>query len=241
MANDHTNNIRHERNQLSQRAHRRLIGYLGLFLPLLLYLLAGLRRTEDLPRWDLLHSVSAYYYTGGVAVFVGVLFALSLFLFTYPGYKGVKIDRAVGAVGGAAALGVALFPTGAPNCLPEPTWWSEPLRYIHYASAVVLFITFIVFSVWLFRKSNIPKRSDRPLGKRRRDDVCLACGIAMIASVLWAGSSIFTKAPVFWAEAIAIVAFAISWLVKGEAYEPVAHTIQRLMPKRSSSRAERTS
>ena len=50
----------------------------------------------------------------------------------------------------------------------------------------------------------------------------------MIAAVLWAGSSMFTKAPIFWPEVIAILAFAISWLVKGEAYEPVFRAVRRL-------------
>ena len=73
---------------LSHRFHRSLIGYLGILLPVLLYGLAGLRPTTDLPRWETLNSISAYYHTGAVAVFVGVLFALALFLLTYRGYKG---------------------------------------------------------------------------------------------------------------------------------------------------------
>src|SRR5690348_2167695 len=88
---------------LSQQAHRRLIGILGLLLPFLLYIFAGFRPTTPLPAWRLLDSISAYYYTGGVAVFVGVLFALALFLLTYPGYKGVIADRVLGIVGGTAA------------------------------------------------------------------------------------------------------------------------------------------
>ena len=78
---------------LSQKAHRQLIGILGFCLPFFVYLLAGFRFTPPLPPWTRLDSVSAYYYTGAVAVFVGVIFALSLFLFTYPGYKEVIADR----------------------------------------------------------------------------------------------------------------------------------------------------
>jgi hypothetical protein len=107
---------------LSQQTHRRLIGVLGFLLPILLYLVAGLRPTAPLPRWTFLDSVSAYYYTGAVAILVGVLFALSLFLFSYPGYENVIADRVVGRVGGAAALGVALCPTTAPEGLSPPPW-----------------------------------------------------------------------------------------------------------------------
>ncbi len=218
---------------LSQRAHRRLIGILGFFLPGLLFLLAGLRPIEELPPWKILTSVSAYYYTGAVGVFVGVLFALSLFLFTYQGYEGDKADGFLGKIGGAAALGVALFPTTAPFCLSEPAWWSPAIRVVHYVSAIVLFTSFILFSIWLFRKSNISNRQDRPPDKQMRDNIYLVCGIVMIICVLWAASSLFTKASIFWPEAFAIMAFAISWLVKGEAYQPVVGVIQLLWSKPS--------
>ena len=216
-------------NDLPQVVHRRLIGFLGLFLPVLLYVVAGLRPTEGLPSWVLLPSVSAYYYTGAVSVFVGVLFSLGLFLFSYPGYKDVIADRVVGWVGGSAALGVALFPTAAPDGLSEPSWWSPGLRVVHYVAAVLLFSAFILFAVWLFRKSSIPDKRNRPPEKQLRDAVCLTCGITMIGCVLWAASSLVTQAPIFWPEAIAIVAFAISWLVKGQIHRPVLMAIRHLL------------
>jgi hypothetical protein len=203
---------------LSQQAHRRLIGFLGLGLPVLLYVVAALRPTDGQPGLSLLDSVSGYYYTGAVGIFVGILFALSLFLFTYPGYEGVIADRVVGWLGGASAMGVALFPTASPDGFSAPSWWHPWHRVIHYVSAVLLFVSFILFSIWLFRKSNVPK-SQRPPDKRRRDAVCLTCGIVMIVCVLWAASALLTDIAIFWPEAIAIVAFAVSWLAKGEAHK----------------------
>jgi hypothetical protein len=191
-----------------------VIGVLGLVLPALLYLGAGIRPTAGLPRWSLLKSVSAYYYTGAVGVFVGVLFALSLFLITYRGYKGMWADRIVGWIGGAAALVVALCPTEPPAGVTGPAWWSRATGYAHAAGAFVLFAAFIVFSLWLFRKSDKPNRRDRPPEKRRRDAACLACGLAMIVCVLWAASAGLRDQSIFVPEAIAIEAFAISWLVK---------------------------
>ena len=220
---------------LSQQSHRRLIGYLGLFLPALLYVIAGIRHTDRLADWVLLDSISAYYYTGAVAVFVGVLFALSLFLFTYPGYDGVSADRVVGRISGAAALGVTLFPTTAPMCVATLSWWSDWMRTTHYVSAVVLFVCFILFATWLFRKSNVPLRQDRPAAKRRRDDICLACGIVMIGAVIWIASTRFTKADIFWPESIAVVAFAVSWLVKGAAEEPILRAVRGMSSKSANT------
>src|SRR5947207_9242922 len=191
---------------LSQQAHRRLIGILSLLLPLLLFIFADLRHTVGLPAWTPLNSISAYYYTGAVAIFVGVLFALALFLLTSPGYKGVIADRLLGLVGGTAAILVALFPTSAPDGLSAPSWWSPYMRTVHYLSAVVLFVAFILFAIWLFRKSNIPSRGDRPLQKRPRDDTCLASGIRMTASLRWATSSMITHASRFIPQSIAIIA-----------------------------------
>lgn len=223
-----TKTTRDPPDTLSLQAHRRIVGLVGIMLPLLVYLWAGVRPTAGLPRWRLLWSVSAYYYTGAVAVFVGLLFALSFFLFSYRGYKGVAADRIVGWVGGLAALVVALFPTAAPAGAVEPSWWTAKTGLLHYVAAVVLFVSFILFAVWLFRKSATPRREDRPADKRRRDDVCLACGLIMISAVVWVGIATLSDAPIFVPEAVAIVAFAVSWLVKGEAHAPVIRAVRKL-------------
>ena len=54
----------------------------------------------------------------------------------------------------------------------------------------------------------------------------------MIVAVLWAASSMFTHAPIFLPESIAIIAFAVSWLIKGEAYKPVMQMVRKLRPSR---------
>jgi hypothetical protein len=228
MPDVNTEAPREPADQMSLNAHRRIIGTLGLRLPALVYLWSGARPTAALARWKLLWSVSAYYYTGAVGVLVGLLFALSLALFSYRGYKGVRADRIVGSVGGLAALVVALFPTAAPDGIPMPAWWKPGTGVIHYVAAVVLFVSFILFAVWLFRKSATPRREDRPADKRRRDDVCLACGLIMISAVVWVGIATLSDAPIFVPEAVAIVAFAVSWLVKGEAHAPVIRAVRKL-------------
>jgi hypothetical protein len=123
---------------------------------------------------------------------------------------------------------VALFPTAAPTGLSEPAWWTDATAVIHYFAAVVLFLAFILFAVWLFRRSDTRRRRNRPRDKRRRDDVCLACGVVMSGCVIWAAIAKYIVKPIFWPESIAIIAFAVSWLVKGEAHVPVMRVAKKL-------------
>jgi hypothetical protein len=51
----------------------------------------------------------------------------------------------------AASL-VVLFPTNAAG-RHAALWWSRVTGVIHYLAAVVLFLSFIVFSIWLVWKS----------------------------------------------------------------------------------------
>ena len=208
-----------KRDDLSSHLHRQLIGILGLALPPLIWIVAGLRPTLGLYTWENLDSVSAYYYSGAVSAFVGILFALAVFLFTYRGYdnEDKRRDRWAASIAGLAAIGVAFFPTQAPEHVQAPLWWTPAMRTIHYASAVTLFVSFIFFSLVLFPKARPAKGKSLPSVKRRRNYIYRSCGAAMIACILWAGSAPFTGAPIFWPESLALEFFAVSWLVKGHA------------------------
>lgn len=212
---------------LSQKAHRQLIGFLGLCLPFGVYLLAGFRDTPPLLQWVRLESVSAYYYTGSVSVFVGVIFALSLFLFTYPGYQNVIEDRVLGSLGGLAALGVVLFPTDAPATELTLSWWKSWMSTLHYTSAVCLFLSFILFSLWLFPRSDRAP-SQQSTAKQLSNHVYRGCGAVMIIALAVAIRNGLHSKPIFIPEAFAIEAFALSWLVKGEVPQTVARTATRM-------------
>lgn len=71
---------------LSHLAHRQLIGWLGILLPLLVVLISRLFPVKDMPG-EMLDSISSFDYTSAIGVFVGSLFALAMFLFTYMDMK----------------------------------------------------------------------------------------------------------------------------------------------------------
>jgi hypothetical protein len=189
---------------------RKAVGYLGILLPFVL--LAG--------NWvifsgGLQQSVSDYYYTGMRGVLVGGLSVIGAFLLAYHGYD--RWDSLFSNAAGVGAVGVALFPTPPDN----PSTGATIAGYLHFASGTVMFISLIVIALWLFRKTGpgVPTRV-----KVLRDRVYLISGLVMLVSLALGGivslpfaSGLNSINPLFWLETIAIVAFGVAWLVKGQA------------------------
>jgi hypothetical protein len=215
----------------SGHAHRQLIGYIGLVLPIVLVIIAGVRNAEGASRWQPLGSISSYYYSGAVAAFIGLLVALALFLFTYRGYgnKHHRADRIIAVTAGLGALGVAFFPTGAHAGAVAPDWWTPMTGRLHYASAIVLFGAFAAFSLWLFR---LGAEGETPTqDKQGRNLVHLFCGLGILLGMGWTLLNGLTKRPIFLPESVVLGAFAISWLVKGYAHRTVAAGVRSIVKR----------
>lgn len=217
-------------DDLSSHRHRLLIGVLGLLLPLLLWLVAAWRAAGRPDLWVLQDSVSAYYHTGAVAVFVGVLAALAVFFLTYRGYGNEfrRRDTRAANVAGVAAIGVAFFPTAVPVGV-RPEWWTERMGQVHFASAAILLLALIYFSAFLFPMTGKTAGAGIPLDKRVRNHIYRFCGAAMLVNVLWAAYATWRGAPIFWAETLALEFFALSWLVKGQADRTALAVGRRVM------------
>ncbi|MBS1914166.1 MAG: DUF998 domain-containing protein [Bacteroidetes bacterium] len=197
---------------ISYLSLRKCIGVIGISLPLVLSL-GGL--LVDGP--GLRSSISSYYYSGMGNVFVGSMCAIGIFLMSYRGYGN---DHIASLLAGAFAVGIALCPMGDSA---TPTAHERLIGNLHYAFAALLFLMLAYFCLRLFTKTDPTKPPTRR--KLQRNVVYRICGaiillsIAFVAAIspLPAGASIWKFNPVFWMEALAIVAFGISWLVKGEA------------------------
>src|SRR5215831_17495952 len=196
---------------ISYKTLRRATGCIGIALPFALAIVNMLL----VSRFILQGSVSGYYYTGVRGVLVGSLCAIGVFLFSYSGYD--DWDKWLTNVAGLFAIGVALFPTAPAN----PSASAKAVGYVHLTCAALLFITLAVIALWLFRKTE-PDGERKP-EKRKRDLVYLLCGVVIVLCValvpiesLVIGAPIAKYHPLFWLEAVAIVAFGIAWLVKGE-------------------------
>ncbi len=186
---------------------RRVVGLLGVLLPIVL----AVGEKMIFGGSSLRPSLSAYYDSPMRDVFVGSLFVIGLFLFSYRGYE--RKDDVAGDLACVFALGVALSPISSA---------SYAIRMTHSLSAAALFITLAFFSLFLFTKS----KPGRPLTpeKRFRNRIYVTCGLMMLGAVAAIGlyyalgspPSITRLNPVFWLEALALAAFGFSWFVKGK-------------------------
>lgn len=201
----------HDTLVLSYLSLRRAVGLIGIALPFVLAL--GEFLFDD---WGLRGSVSNYYYSSMGDVFVGSLCAIAVFLMSYRGYE--RRDDFAGNLACIFALGVALFPTE-----PEAgaTARQNLVGALHLVFAAGLLLTLAYFSLALFRLTS-PHPTPQKLQRNKVYTVCgytiLAC-VALCAVVkLLPGNALLLKfSPVFWLEAVAVVAFGVSWLTKGEA------------------------
>ena len=167
---------------------------------------------------ELQESISHYFGTIMRGVFVGVLFAIGVFLFSYVGYERTSADKwyersdnGTGNVACFFAIVVALFPT---------TSSVEWIRVVHLLAAVGLFLTLAYMSFFLFTKSK-----GKPEGKkltRNRWYRGLAIGIvaslvlALIYNLALNDTSLSRYQPIFWLESAALIFFGMSWFIKGE-------------------------
>ncbi len=93
---------------------RRLIGWMGVCLPFVVYLGNWVIFTHHvtaclLPSSKVLYSLSGYYYTHMRGVFAGTFWALGVFLVAYNGFGWV--DQVITTLAGLSAIGIATFPT----------------------------------------------------------------------------------------------------------------------------------
>jgi hypothetical protein len=199
---------------LSYLELRKSIGLIGMLLPLIVSIGKIL---IDSP--GILGSISAYYYSLMGGVFVGSLCAIGVFLWAYRGYD--MRDVIAGHVAGVAAVGVALFPTA-----PEggaASFEQSAVSAAHATFAAIFFLTLAYFTLFLFRKTHTDGVMTQM--KRVRNIVYGICGVLILVCIsliaashfLPADSPILALHPTFWLESIAIIAFGISWFVKGEA------------------------
>src|SRR5262249_24797917 len=188
---------------------RKIIGVIAVLLPFVLMIgnwwLTG-NQLED--------SISDYYHTPMGNVFVGALCALAVFFASY-NYKPLpdySLDNRLSWIAAGAALGVALLPTTKSH----PTQNDQVVGRVHLSLAGLLFFLLAVFALVLFSKS----KGGMTPRKRCRNIVYRTCGVVILVAIALVVVTNKWKPPdwvhaFLWLETISVVAFGVSWLVKG--------------------------
>jgi hypothetical protein len=209
-----------------QKAMRKLIGILGMLLPVILYLFLLI----DAGKTNPLDSISHYYMTRACSVFVIVVSLLAIFLLIY---KGKELpDFLLSAGAGLFALCLIIFPTNdilnekdiavAVTNLNDSAFRSS----FHYISAGIFLLCLAAMSIFIFTISDKTPEKRTPR-KRMRNRLYRTCGIIMILAILVILANFIGIIPdkpfqeydlTFWMETIAIESFGLSWLVKGEMF-----------------------
>lgn len=205
-------------------ALRKAVGWFAVALPIVLV---------ACHRGPALTSISQSYYRDTNAVFVGFLCAIGVFQLFYRGYDGR--DRAASFIAGICAVIVSQVPCGsgcrAPSPAIEALWqWQDiyprGLTVIHFGAAALMFAVLAYFCFGLFPETDKP--GNEGSRKKLRNHIYRACGIVIVltmtvkaADEVWAylyGSSFLWSVGTYCVESTMIVAFGLSWVVKGESF-----------------------
>jgi hypothetical protein len=183
------------------------IGVLGASLPLQLFAEPIFFNGQPFLRG----SLSAYYYSGMREFFVGVLWAIGVFLITYKFAQRSKESRA-STYAGFAAIVVALFPTQRPGdgfaLTPLQSQLGEQtVEAIHFVSAGVCIGLLALISFYFGR-----------FGRTRRRLHYICAGIIVVALALAAVAGISGEPDkgLLVAEVLAVLGFTVSWMAKVE-------------------------
>jgi hypothetical protein len=211
---------------------RKFVGWLALSLPFILpagYVIFFSHHSFP-------GSISGYYYTGMRNYLVGALCVLGVLLIGYYAYHD-QLDFWITNFAGIFAVGVAFFPTEPAMATPH----QKDIGHIHFVFAALLFT---MLAVMALRFSKTDPNGTPTSQKSRRNVIYWICAGLIAASMLVAFVANFLPASIkqdmpslFWFEAIAVLAFSVSWLVKGEAI-PVLND-KPAVPERAPAEAGR--
>jgi hypothetical protein len=206
---------------LSYFAQRRIAGWIGILLPIIVLLITTTTGDHNLP-----DSISASYYTFARNYFVGSLCAVGVFLISGVGYDE---DRLLSFFAGAMAFAVAFSPCRPPQGSGIPIYGDS--NVIHGIAAASLFLDLGWTCLYRFTRTNnqqSPSASPQTLTprKRQRNGVYRFCGIVMFASMaVDACGTLYARIHHTDTGHLALVVewlclwmFGVAWLIKGQQF-----------------------
>ena len=201
-------------SELWMRRVRNLAGFLGMILPWLSLMGAGIvAKTVGVPDdfWRTL-SISATYYI--TPFLTGILTAAAIVLMCYDGYDWR--DNVVTTISGIFGIMIVLFPCNCTVATDYVGAFQLPVsvsNFVRCFSACAFFILLSINSLFLFTLGESGTKM-----KKIRNIIYRVCGIGMLSALILMVLPINFFAKTFIVEAIALTFFGISWLVKGQVF-----------------------
>jgi len=224
---ERTKDMEHDHMRLNPsiitfRSLRIVVGILGITMGFAVVLLGFFQSCK------IQDCISDYYYTNVQDFLVGVLIAVGVFLLCYRGYE--KIDTVVNITTGICAIGVATFPDGFAAGKAGIFWLPGSVTmYVHLACAGLFFLLIGFNSMFLFTRTEREKNlqgvwCNQPMSvnKVARNKIYFWCGFIIFFCLVFDALcmtllSKFVPAHISLVlETIMLVAFGVSWLIKGE-------------------------
>lgn len=212
--------------RFDQRRLASMVGYVAIGLPIALALGGIFLGKAELGAFR--QSLSGFYYENVLLgdVFVGALFFIGTLMLAYRGWSRKVADLATAA--GMAAWMVALFPAAGWIVGDEGSAvFVTATAILHAVSAGVLFLILAFFCFFVFTKvenHQVDGMGSQRFPKKMRDKIYRVTGVLILLAmaVIGLGSYLMPELSqkyrvTYWAEAVALIAFGISWLVQGRA------------------------
>lgn len=212
---------------------RNLIGISGMLLPVVLTIFTPKGEEDKVIE----HSISEYYYTKNGDLLVVLLSVIGVFLLTYKGYNRFW-ERTLTFVAAVSGIGVAFFPTATKigNSLTIHIINEEVPMFFgviqwHFIFAGLFFISLALISLFYFSRTNKEDTGHKDERKReqkaKRNVIYKICGWTMLICVVLMILYIKIDPPslenvpvIFVLETVAVEAFGISWITKGQTLLP---------------------
>ena len=196
-----------ENYSLTTLAHRKLIGILGILLPIITGIMTSIMDPEHIG------SISITHYANTYILFEGIVMATAFFLFTYQGYD--LGDKALCRVAAAGALILVIFPCqGLPG---DSTRSLFPLDQsisdiIHSTSASVFFICMLIMTWFQFTKGKGSFKS-----RIKKILIFGLCGLVQCGGIaIVVVHAVTGLMSTFLGEMVFLISFGTAWLIKGK-------------------------
>lgn len=203
---------------IDARSLQKLIGLLGLLLPVILVVGFAISTHHEV---IILPTLSEYVYTAFQPFFTGILFAIGIMFFAYKGYPTNTgpiplSDNALANIAGTASILTAVIQTSLCYFSSEV---SVLFGMLHMIMAVILLITMALFCLFYFTQTGNKAITSSKLIKNRIYRICgsiiVICLITAFFYLVLKSDECSLSTTILWLEWVMIWAFSIAWCIKG--------------------------